>query len=200
MTRTLRFLSLPLALILAGLSILSACSQSATTGYRTYSLPDKGIAHLSLEYPAAFNVSQVQLFDDTGYERIDIDGPYSRENRDRTTIWVVAQRYTTPITVADLLESSIGVASGLSGYRLIDRSSTSVNGITAEQFIYFYYSQRSDYEKNILGFAPAPMVWREIFFSCNYLQWTAGMSADESTVDADTTGFDHLLQTLTMLP
>jgi hypothetical protein len=200
MKRTFRVICLTLALTLAGLFFLPACNLPVPSGYRTYSLPDKGIAHLSLEYPAAFNVRQVQLYDETGYERIDIDGPYSRQNRDRTTMWVVAQRFTTPVTIGNLIQSSMGVAGGLSGYRLIDRSTISVDGITAEQYIYFYYSQRSAYEINILGFKPAPMVTREIFFTFSGLQWTVAMSADESTVDADTVGFEQLLQTLTMLP
>jgi hypothetical protein len=43
------------------------------------------------------------------------------------------------------------------------------------------------------------MITRELFFTYGGLQWTVAMSADESTVDADTPGFEHLLQTLTML-
>jgi hypothetical protein len=200
MPKILHFFSPLPALTLSVLAILASCGQPVATGYRTYSLPDKGIAHLSFEYPASYNVSQVELYDDTGYERMDIDGPYSRENRDRTTMWVVAQRYSTPITVADLVENAVAVASGLPGYREIDMSNTSVNSMAAQQYTYFYYATRSSYEINILGFKPAPTVTREIFFTHNGLQWTVAMSADQSTVDADTPGFEHLLQTLTMLP
>jgi hypothetical protein len=200
MTKTLRFFNLFLVLILGGTSILASCNQPVATGYRTYSLPDKGVAHLSFEYPAAFYVRLVQLFDETGFERMDIDGPYSRQNRNRTTMWVVTQRYSTPIPVGDLIHNSISAASGLSGYKQIDRSTTNVNGITAEQHIYFYYTTRSDYEIKVLGLKPSPMVTREVLFTYNGLQWTVAMSADESTVDADTPGFEHLLQTLTMLP
>ncbi len=179
---------------------MASCNQPVATGYRTYSLPDKGIAHLSFEYPAAFYVRLVQLFDETGFERMDIDGPYSRQNRNRTTMWVVAQRYSTPITVGDLIQNSVSAASGLPGYKQIDRSATNVNGITAEQYVYFFYSTRSDYEIKVLGLKPSPMVTREVFFIYSGMQWTVGMSADERIVDTETTGFEHLLQTLTMLP
>ena len=200
MSKNIRLLNLLLVFAMAGLSILTSCKQAIPTGYKIYSLPDKGIAHLSFEYPAAFYVSQVQLYDDTGYERIDIYGPYSRQNRDRTTMWVVAQKYPAAFTIGDLIESSISVASGLPGYKQIDRSTINVNGITAEQYIYFYYTTRSDYEIKVLGFTPAPTVTREIFFTYNGLQWTVAMSADQSTVEADTPGFERLPQTLTMLP
>jgi hypothetical protein len=185
---------------LLAVAVLTACSGPVPTGYRTYSLPDKGIAHLSFEYPASFNVRQVQLYDDSDYERMDIDGPYSRQTRDRTTMWVVAQRYTSPITVGDLVDSAQAVASGLAGYRLLERGPFYFNGITAEQFSYFYYAARSEYERKILGFTPAPTVARQIYFSLDGLQWTIAMTADEATVDADTPGFEHLLQTFTLLP
>ena len=188
------------AFILACALFVAGCSQPTATGYRIYSLPDQGIAHLSFEYPASFNVSQVQLFDDTGYERMDIVGPYSRQNYNRTTMWVVAQRFPESVTVGALVETALGVAEGLAGYRLIDRSTTGFNGITAEQIIYFYYAQRTDYEKNVLGLSPVPTVTRQLHFSAEGLQWTVAMSADENTVDADTPGFEYLLQTLTMLP
>ena len=200
MKRNLRFTGLLLSLVLAGSSFLPACDQPMATGYRTYALPDKGMAHLSFEYPAAFNVRQVQLFDDSGIERIDLDGPYSRKYRDRTTMWVVAQRFDASITIGDMIQAAMSVTGGLSGYRLIDRSTTNVNGITAEQFSYFYYASRTEYEKNILGFEPAPTVTRQVYFSYNNLQWTVAMTADENTVEADTPGFEHFLQTLTMLP
>jgi hypothetical protein len=179
---------------------LASCSTPVPTGYRTYSLPDKGIAHLSFEYPASFNVRQVQLYDDTGYERMDIDGPYSRQTRDRATMWVVAQRYTSPISVGDLIASAQAVAGGLSGYKLLDRSPFYFNGITAEQFSYFYYAPRSDYERKILGFTPAPTVSRQIYFSLNGLEWTIAMTTDEARLDVDNPGFEHLLQTFTLLP
>jgi hypothetical protein len=200
MPKTLRIPNLLLVFILGGMSIFTSCNQPTPTGYRTYSLPDKGIAHLSFEYPAAFNVRLVQLFDDTGLERMDIDGPYSRQYHDRATMWVVAQRYPFTTTVDDLIQNSISTDSGLSGYKQIDRSTSNVNGLTAEQYVYSFYSTRSDYETRVLGFTPSPMVTREVLFTYNSLQWTVGMSADERTVDADTAGFDHLLQTLTMLP
>ncbi|RJO62916.1 MAG: hypothetical protein C4542_01415 [Dehalococcoidia bacterium] len=200
MPKSIRFLKPLVLLSLAGLSILASCSPPIPTGYKTYSLPDKGIAHLSFEYPAAFYVRLVQLLDDTGFERMDIDGPYSRQNRDRTTMWVAAQRYPTPTTVGDMIQNAISAASGLSGYRQIERSTTNVNGMPAEQHTYFFYSTRSDYEIKVLGLKPSPMVTREVFFTYNGLQWTVGVSADERTVDADTPGFEHLLQTLTMLP
>ena len=161
---------------------------------------DKGIAHLCFEYPSSFNIRLVQLYDNTGYERIDIDGPYSRQHRDRTTMWVEAQRFTLPITIGFLIENAVSVASGHEGYRLLDRSPFYFSGITAEQFTYFYYATRSDYERKILGFSPAPTVTRQIYFSYNGLQWTIAMSAYQSTVDMDTPGFEHLLSTLTMLP
>jgi hypothetical protein len=142
----------------------------------------------------------VQLYNETGYERMDIDGPFSSQTRDRTTMWVVAQRYSTPITIADLILNSVSVASGLPGYAQRDRSTTSVNGINAEQYIYFYDSKRTDYETKILGFKAAPTVTREVFFSYGGLQWTVGMTADEGTLDRDTPGFEHLLKTLVMLP
>ena len=200
MPKTLRISNLLLVFILGSMLIFASCNQPTPTGYRTYSLPDKGIAHLSFEYPAAFNVRLVQLFDDTGFERMDIDGQYSRQNHDRTTMWVVAQRYSYAITVDDLIQNSISTDSGLPGYKQINRSTTNVNGLTAEQYVYFFYSTRSDYETKVLGLTPSPVVTREVFFTYNGLQWTVGMSADERTVDADTTGFEHLLQTLTMLP
>ena len=200
MPKSIRFVKPLVFLSLAVISILAACGQPVPTGYKTYSLPDKGIAHLSFEYPAAFYVRLVQLLDDTGFERMDIDGPYSRQNRDRTTMWVEARRYSTPITVNDLIQNSISAASWLSGYRQIDRSTTNVNGLSAEQHAYFFYSTRSDYEIKVLGLKPSPMVTREVFFTYNGLQWTVGMSADERTVDTETPGFEHLLQTLTMLP
>lgn len=197
---TLRLFNLFLALIIGGTSLSASCNQPVPTGYKTYSLPDKGIAHLSFEYPAAFYVRLVQLLDETGFERMDLDGPYSRQNRSRTTMWVEAHRYSTFITASDLIHNSISTASGLSGYRQIDRSSISVTGISAEQHTYFSYSKRSDYETKVLGLAPSPMVTREVFFTYGGLQWTVGMSAHERTVDADTPGFEQLLQTLTMLP
>jgi len=200
MHKNLRLFNLFLVLILGGMSIFASCNQPAPTGYKTYSLPDKGIAHLSFEYPAAFYVRLVQLLDDTGFERMDIDGPYSQQNRDRTTMWVVAQRYPISIAIDNIIQNSISAASGLSGYRQIDRSTTNVNGLTAEQHIYFFYSTRSDYDIKVLGLKPSPMVTREVFFTYNGLQWTVGMSADERIVDAETAGFEHLLQTLTMLP
>lgn len=187
-------------LALACIAMLCSCQQELPTGYRTYSLPDKGIAHLSFDYPASFNVRQVQLFDDTGYERMDIDGPFSRTTRDRTTMWVVAQRYSTPLTIADLVQNSVSVAQGLPGYTLKDRSAISFNGISAEQYIYFYYSSRTDYEKNILGLTPAPTITREVFFSYGGLSWTIGMTANENSVATDTAGFEHLLNSLLMLP
>jgi hypothetical protein len=200
MQKTLRISNLLLVFILGSMSIFASCNQPIHTGYRTYSLPDKGIAHLSFEYPAAFNIRLVQLFDDTGFERMDIDGPYSRQYHDRTTLWVEAQRYTSAITVDDLIQKSIGTDSGLPGYKQISRSTSSVNGLTAEQYVYSFYSTRSDYEIKVLGLTPSPMVTREVFFTYNGLQWTVGMSSDERTADADTTGFEHLLQSLTLLP
>jgi hypothetical protein len=200
MQRMLRFLNLLFLPFLGGMLVFAACGQPIPTGYDTYTLPDKGIAHLSFEYPAAFYVKQVQLFDDTGFERMDIEGPYSRKYRDRTTMWVVAQRSPSNTTVSELVQNSANTASGLPGYRLIERSPININGIAAEQHIYFYFTTRSDYEKKVLGFAPASMVTREVFFALNDLQWTVGMSADENTVKTDTIGFEHLLQTLTMLP
>ncbi|MGA3094253.1 MAG: hypothetical protein ABSD79_02565 [Dehalococcoidales bacterium] len=200
MPKTLRISNLLLVFILGSMSIFASCNHPTPTGYRTYSLPDKGIAHLSFEYPAAFNVSLVQLFDDTGFERMDSDGPYSRQYHDRTTMWVVAQRYPSTITVDNLIQNSISTDSGLPGYKQIDRSTTNVNGLTAEQYVYFFYATRSDYENRVIGLKPSPMIIREVFFTYSGLQWTVGMSADERTVDADTTGFEHLLQTLTMLP
>ena len=200
MPKTLRIPNLLLVFILGGMSIFTSCNQPVATGYRTYSLPDKGIAHLSFEYPAAFNVRLVQLFDDTGLERMDIDSPYSRQYHDRTTTWVVAQRYTSAISIDDLIQNSISTDSSLPGYIQLNRSTTSVNGLPAEQYVYSFYSTRSDYEIKVLGLTPSPMVTREVFFTYNGLQWTVGVSADERTVDADTAGFEHLLQTLTMLP
>ncbi len=185
---------------LAGIAMVCSCQQELPTGFRTYSLPDKGIAHLSFDYPASFNVRQVELYDDTGYERMDIDGPFSRTTRGRTTMWVVAQRYSTPLTIADLVQNAVSVAQGLPGYALKDRSTISLNGITAEQYIYFYYSARTDYEKKVLGFTPAPTVTREVFFSYGDLEWTIGMTADENSAATDTTGFEHLLNSLVMLP
>jgi len=200
MRKTSHHLNLPGIMLLAGIVISGSCRQALPTGYRTYSLPDKGIAHLSFDYPASFNVRQVELYDDTGYERMDIDGPFSRTTRDRTTMWVVAQRYSTPITIADLVQNSVGVAQGLSGYVQKDRSTISFNGITAEQFAYFYYSTRTDYETKILGLTPAPTVTREIFFSYGGLDWTIGITADENSASSDTPGFEHLLNSLVMLP
>ena len=115
-------------------------------------------------------------------------------------MWVVAQRFPETTTVGSLVEAALGVAGGLAGYHLIDRSATSVSSNTAEQISYFYYAQRTDYEKNILGLSPVPTVTREVYFTSGGLQWTVGMTADQSTVDTDTPGFEHLLQTLTMLP
>jgi len=200
MRKTSHHLNLLGILLLAGIVMSGSCRQALPTGYRTYSLPDKGISHLSFEYPASFNVRQVELYDDTGYERMDIDGPFSRTTRDRITIWVVAQRYSTPITIADLVQNSVGVAQGLSGYVQKDRSTISFNGITAEQYAYFYYSTRTDYETKILGFTPAPTVTREVFFSYANLDWTIGMTADENSASSDTPGFEHLLNSLVMLP
>ena len=200
MPKTLLISNLLLVFILGCMSLFASCNQPTPTGYRTYSLPDKGIAHLSFEYPADFNVRLVQLFDDTGFERMDIDGPYSRQYHDRATMWVEAQRYTSAITVDDFIQKSIGTDSGLPGYKQLNRSTTSVNGLTAEQYVYSFYSTRSDYEIKVLRLTPSPMVTREVFFTYNGLQWMVGMSADERTVDADTPGFEHLLQTLTMLP
>jgi uncharacterized membrane protein len=188
-------------MVVFALSMVASCGAAAPpTGWRTYSLTDKGIAHLSFEYPATFNITQVQLYDDTGYERMDLEGPYSRQTRDRTTTWVVAQRYTPMLSVGDLLQSALTVAGGLSGYRLIDRSTYYFNGITAEQITYFYYASRTDYERKILGLTPAPTVTRQVYFIANGLNWTVAMSADQSRVEADTPGFEHMLATFTLLP
>ncbi len=180
--------------------MLSSCGAPIATGYRTYSLTDQGIAHLSFEYPADFNVRLVQLYDDTGYERIDIDGPFSRKLRSRATIWVVVQRKAAGTTLADRVQNAIDIASPLPGYRLIEKSSASVNGIAAEQFIYFYINPRSDYESRIIGLEPLPLITREVFFISGGLYWTLAMSTHESSVEADTPGFEHLIQTLAILP
>lgn len=200
MSKNSRLFSLLAVLSLASLSILTSCGGPVPTGYRTYSLPDKGIAHLSFEYPAAFNVTEVQLLDSDGYERMDIDGPFSRLTRSRTTMWVVAQKYAESVSIGDLIASAESVAKGFDGYRLIDRSVKSINGITAEQYTYFYYSARSDYETRIVGLEPVPTVTRQLYFTYGGLQWTVAMSADESTVEADNISFERLLETLTMLP
>ncbi len=200
MRKQFRYVILLGILAFAWIVWLSSCQPVLPTGYQTYSLPDKGIAHLSFDYPACFYVRQVQLYDDTEFERIDIDGPFSRASRNRTIMWVEAQRYSTPITIADLTENAAGIAEGLPGYCQKDRSTISVNGITAEQYMYSYFSARTDYETRILGFIATPTVTREIFFSYGDLQWTVGMTTDENALEDETPGFEHLLSTLTMLP
>jgi len=199
MTISLRLGITATALLFIASSILD-CNRPVPTGYETYTLNDKGISHFSFDYPARFIVRQVQFLDNPSFERVDLDGPYSKQTRDRTTIWVVAQQYPAATTVADLLQSSLTTASGLPGYQLLDRSLTTAGGITAEQIVYFYYSQRSDYETRVLGFKPAPTVTREVFFSYNNLFWTMGMSSDQSTADSDALDFERVLQTLQMLP
>ncbi len=201
MSRTASIRAAAFAVLLLALVPLSGCgAPPLATGYRTYSLTDQGIAHLSFEYPASFNVRQVQLYDENGYERMDLDGPYSRATRSRTSMWVVAQRYTNPISIGDMLGSAQAVASSLDSYQLLDRSTYYFNGITAEQFSYFYFASRTDYEKKILGFTPAPTVARQVFFIYGGLNWTVAVTGDQATAEADAPLFEHLLATLTMLP
>jgi hypothetical protein len=200
MPRNLRFFNLLMVFVLAGLSMLTSCGHIIPTGYRTYSLPDNGVSRFSFDYPARFNIRQEQLRDNPGFERVDLDGPYSRQARDRTTIWVVAQHWYVAATVADRLQAALTAAKGLPGYLLMDRSAVTAGGIPAEQIVYFYYSSRTDYETKVLGFKPSPTVTRQVFFTYNNLFWTVGMRSCQDTADSGAMDFEHVLQTLQMLP
>jgi hypothetical protein len=177
----------------------TACGKTVPTGYFIYTL-QQGVRHFSIEYPAHFNVTTVQLLEAEKYTMVDIYGPFMKKERVRTRIWVtVSQKESQPQDAITALDATLSIARTLPGYNMMERNTLNVNGIKAEQVEYFYYASRSDYEVNILKLEVAPTVAREVCFLYGGAIWTMSMTSYEATVEADKLYFEHLLETFKVL-
>ena len=179
---------------------LPGCGAPERTGYRVYTL-EEGVARMYIEYPAFMDVTLVTLLKEENYTMVDIYSPMARKERFKTRIWVTAsRRENAPQDAGVPASESLVVGRTIPGYRFIEQFSLDIAGFAAEEIAYFYYTARTDYERDFLKLAPAPTVSRYAFFINGQDVWTIGMTSFETTAETDRTYFDHLVETLKVLP
>ena len=190
-------LALIAAVVMAG---LPGCATTERTGYRVYTL-EEGVAHMYIEYPAFMDITLVTLLKEENYTMVDIYGPTARKERFKTHIWVTAtHKENAPQDPGVPASEGLVVGRTMPGYRFIEQFSLEIAGFPAEELAYFYYTARTDYERDFLKLAPAPTVARYAYFINGQDVWTIGMTSFETTAERDGLYFDHLIETLKVLP
>ena len=182
------------------LLVVPGCSNPERTGYRVYTL-EEGVAHMYIEYPAFMDITLVTLLKEENYTMVDIYSPMMRKERFKTRIWVTASRNeNAPQDSGVPASESLVVGRTMPGYRFIEQFSLNISGFPAEEIAYFYYTSRTDYERDFLKLAPAPTVARYAYFINGQDVWTIGMTSFETTAETDRGYFEHLVETLKVLP
>lgn len=181
------------------LVVIGGCGSPSPTGYRTYTLLE-GAGHFSFEYPARIPVKTVHLGEDGNFTMVDLFGPVSPKDGTRTRVWITATRSPgMPPDFPLYLESALGVAESLSGYRFIDRSNLVVAGETAEQISYANMLHRSDYETRVLRLSPYTVINRHIYLTHGDAVWTISITATADVFDIELTDFERLLASFSFL-
>ncbi len=170
------------------------------SGYYSYTLTE-GPGHLYFEHAARVPVKTVSFTEDKNYVMVDLYGRYAPEHHTRTRMWITVTR--NPSGEAPnpglFLDSALGVAETLPGFRYIDYSSLTVDGVQAEQIVYSNTTYRSDYETKILHLEPFTVVTRQIFLAHGEAIWSFAITASETIADTEMAEFEHLLATFKFL-
>jgi hypothetical protein len=188
-------------LIIIGMMITSIVGirRLGPDGEQAYSLT-KGIGHLSLEHPVRLPVKTVQFSEDGNFTEIDIYGRYDPWNHTRTRIWVTITRdQMGALTPEPFLEGALGTATSLPGFRLIDRSPATVDGIIGEQITYSNTMYRTDYETKVLHFHPYTSVSRQIFLVRDGSLWMISFAANEIVANTEIVNFQQVLASFKFL-
>jgi hypothetical protein len=173
--------------------IVIGCT-SSSTGYKQL-LVDKGMTHFSFEYPARWEKT-VEIGED--YSDVWVFAPALI--RDKTKIpssswdiFVIPVDEEWPDAEAVINDTLVSWKS-MPDYELIERSTTELNGVPAEQIV-LHYGALTEFPWQ----ESEPIVHTEICFDYGGFVWSIADISNQEVADINKTHFTHMLETFQFL-
>jgi hypothetical protein len=196
------------AVVVLGLfmEVFGAC-RTLTQDSSIFTL-DRGVGHFSFHYSTRYSVGKVEVKKD--YTDVVLDGPSPGKDKAATWIFIFINSYSGSGREPDPgteIERSIEIYAtentypDLADFRLIDRSSTSVGGMPAEQIVYFHNAPPTIAESS-RGLGWKPILTREVYFASGDFLWKLTLSYQQTTSTADDVfeaDFGRVLETFRIL-
>ena len=196
--RTLFLLMLAILLFIMLVPVIGCTS--GTNGYKQLRV-DKGIAHFYLEYPHEWKVRVVEIEQD--YTEVEIDAPslvrdYARIRSTDWYLFITTTEDKWPNAKAALEDDLSFRKERFNNFKLLDRSSIELSGVTGEQVIYFYKTAIQGPPDEPAG-GLEPTIARDMYFDYGGLVWNIAVISNQEVADTHKIHFEHMLETFQFL-
>jgi hypothetical protein len=172
---------------------------------------DNEICHISFEYPSRFNmIDGKDVLERWGYyvvyfELDDKEQPMIVPGSGTQMVTYMPGSMKVNIydpnprdvTAFDEIERELEFQQNWSGYEVFERSTITVDGISAE-YAFFANNTMLIFPAEA-GDDPPPRYMWEVYFEYNGLIWNLSAFSEESMVEAVEAGFKHMLNTFKIL-
>ncbi len=182
--------------ILASVLVMSLAMSCGSSDYRTFSLRE-GIGHFSVEYPAGYAVTRIDVRDGSSGRYTDVGlGPAATQGAGLYEISVYAWPATGDESAGMILDDMLLRAAGIfQGFEFSERYSVMIGDLEGQAAVFRWTASASD---NSTG-DPLPAVSRIVCFREGDNSWEIHVAADEAAQEQGAAEFQHIIETFQIL-